>query len=119
MHYWLVIIRVTMKLCLRGMPTKTFNIHEIQVCKQQQAIQLTTTSAMHNIIASERSGVECARDEIYAHCYYAYLELRRTLRWYAAPVEIEIYIYIAKNRALDTTRSARSQLMFMPITWLC
>ena len=28
------------------------------------------TSAMHNIIASERSGVECARDEIYAHCYY-------------------------------------------------
>ena len=26
------------------------------------------TSAMHNIIASERSGVECARDEIYAHC---------------------------------------------------
>ena len=24
--------------------------------------------AMHNIIASERSGVECARDEIYAHC---------------------------------------------------
>ena len=26
------------------------------------------TNAMHNIIASERSGVECARDEIYAHC---------------------------------------------------
>ena len=26
------------------------------------------TSAMHNIIASERSGVECACDGIYAHC---------------------------------------------------
>ena len=26
-----------------------------------------STSAMHNIIASERSSVECARDEIYAH----------------------------------------------------
>ena len=36
MHYWLVIIPMTMKLCLRGMPTKTFNIHELQVCKQQQ-----------------------------------------------------------------------------------
>ena len=35
-HYWLVIIPMTMKLCLRGMPTKTFNIHELQVCKQQQ-----------------------------------------------------------------------------------
>ena len=23
---------------------------------------------VYNIIASERSGVECARDEIYAHC---------------------------------------------------
>ena len=31
MHYWLVIIPMTMKLCLRGMPTKTFNIHELQV----------------------------------------------------------------------------------------
>ena len=28
----------------------------------------TSTSAMHNIIASERSGVECACDGIYAHC---------------------------------------------------
>ena len=58
------------------------------------------TSAMHNIIASERSGVECARGEIYSalrNYYYAYLELRRTLRWYAAPVEIEIYIYIEKS----------------------
>ena len=27
---------MTMKLCLRGMPTKTFNTHELQVCKQQQ-----------------------------------------------------------------------------------
>ena len=30
MHYWLVIIPMTMKLCHRGMPTKPFN------CKQQQ-----------------------------------------------------------------------------------
>ena len=36
MHYWLVIIPMTMKLCLRGMPTKTFNIHDLHVCKQQQ-----------------------------------------------------------------------------------
>ena len=36
MYYWLVIIPMTMKLCHRGMPTKTFNIHELQVCKQQQ-----------------------------------------------------------------------------------
>ena len=26
------------------------------------------TSAMHNIIASKRSGAECERDEIYVHC---------------------------------------------------
>ena len=36
MHYWLVIIPVTMKLCHRSMPTKTFNTHDLQVCKQQQ-----------------------------------------------------------------------------------
>ena len=36
MHYWLVIIPMTMKLCHRGMPTKTFNIHDLHVCKQQQ-----------------------------------------------------------------------------------
>ena len=34
MHYWLVIIPMTMKLI--GMPTKTFNIHDLHVCKQQQ-----------------------------------------------------------------------------------
>ena len=33
MHYWLP---MTMKLCHRGMPTKTFNIHDLHVCKQQQ-----------------------------------------------------------------------------------
>ena len=60
-----------------------------------------STSAMHNIIASERSGVECARYEMYAHCELL-LRVFRILR-YAAPVEIEIYISIAKNRALDTT----------------
>ena len=36
MYYWLVIIPMTMKLCHRGMPTKTFNIHDLHVCKQQQ-----------------------------------------------------------------------------------
>ena len=36
MHYWLVIIPMTMKLCWRGMSTKTFNIHDLHVCKQQQ-----------------------------------------------------------------------------------
>ena len=36
MHYWLVLIPMTMKLCHRGMPTKTFNIHDLHVCKQQQ-----------------------------------------------------------------------------------
>ena len=36
MYYWLVIIPMTMKLCHRGMPTKTFNIHDLYVCKQQQ-----------------------------------------------------------------------------------
>ena len=34
MYYWLVIIPMTMKLCHRGMPTKTFNIHDLHVCKQ-------------------------------------------------------------------------------------
>ena len=36
MHCWLVIIPMTMKLCHRVMPTKTFNIHDLHVCKQQQ-----------------------------------------------------------------------------------
>ena len=31
-------------------------------------VSVYITSAMHNIIASERSGVECARGEIYVHC---------------------------------------------------
>ena len=36
MHYWLVIIPMTMKLCPMGMSMKTFNIHDLHVCKQQQ-----------------------------------------------------------------------------------
>ena len=36
MHYWLVIIPMAMKLCIWAMPTKPFNIHDLQVCKQQQ-----------------------------------------------------------------------------------
>ena len=36
MHYWLVIIPMTMKFFHRDMPTKTFNIHDLHVCKQQQ-----------------------------------------------------------------------------------
>ena len=36
---------------------------------------------MHNIIASERSGVECARACVTVRNYsYAYLELRRALK---------------------------------------
>ena len=34
---WLVIIPMTIKLCLRG---KTFNIHDLQVCKQPQALKI-------------------------------------------------------------------------------
>ena len=36
MCYRLVVIPRTMKLCRRGMPTITINVHELQVCKQQQ-----------------------------------------------------------------------------------
>ena len=36
MCYRLVVIPTTMKLCMRAMPTITINIHELQVCKQQQ-----------------------------------------------------------------------------------
>ena len=47
-----------------------------------------------------------ARDEI-----YAYLELRRALklRVFIGQSSARRDRYIAKNRALDTTRSARSQ----------
>ena len=31
MYYWLVIIPMT-----RAIPTRTFNIHDLHVCKQQQ-----------------------------------------------------------------------------------
>ena len=40
MYYCLVIIPMTMKLCHRDMPTKTFNIHEfVNNNKQPQALK--------------------------------------------------------------------------------
>ena len=48
MHYWLVIIPMTMKLCHRGMPTKTFNIHDLHVCKQQQIASGNKTNVYAN-----------------------------------------------------------------------
>ena len=51
MHYWLVIIPMTMKLCHRGMPTKTFNIHDLHVCKQQQRqLNLYTNVYAYNLV---------------------------------------------------------------------
>ena len=47
MHYWLVIIPMTMKLRHRGMPTKTFHLHDLHVCKQQQI-----TSGIKNLITN-------------------------------------------------------------------
>ena len=46
------------------------------------------TSAMHNIIASEQSGVECACVcvlRVVQNCIVAYLELRITLRYVQCP----------------------------------
>ena len=42
--YRLVVIPTTMKLCVRAMPTITINIHEFQVCKQQQIASGTKSS---------------------------------------------------------------------------
>ena len=50
MYYWLVIIPMTMKLCHRGMPTKTFNIHDLHVCKQQQMASGNKTCNGYNLV---------------------------------------------------------------------
>ena len=65
MHYWLVIMPMTMKFCHRvipmttkfchrRMPTKTFHLHDLHVCKQQQIASginnLLTNVYGHNLV---------------------------------------------------------------------
>ena len=64
---------------------------------------------MHGIIASERSGVDCAHARVLAHIAkysYAYLELRRALKLRVfighSSAECETYIYIEKSGRLGS-----------------
>ena len=97
MHYWLVIIPMTMKLCHRGMPTKTFNIHDLHVCKQQQIasdIKNLYTNNGYNLVVLVKLGA------------LVYTQ-------YHSNVKTTFTTTTNSPQALKTCK-----LMFMAITWL-
>ena len=101
MHYWLVIIPMTMKLCLRGMPTKTFNIHELQVCKQQQIASGNKTNVYaYNLVV------------------LAFLTMRLGTLVHNTTVMSKPHLQVCKQQQIASGKKT-SKLMFMPITWLC
>ena len=105
MYYWLVIIPMTMKLCHRGMPTKTFNIHDLHVCKQQQ-------------IASGNKTCKLMFMAIYNLVVLAFLTMRLGTLVHNTTLMSKPHLQVCKQQQIASGIKT-CKLTLLPINWLC